>query len=201
MKKSITKEQILTTALDLMRKKNELRSLNLREIARTLGCAHTNLYNYFSSYTDLLWETHTNLQEEFMIIMRNNLLATTTAEMKQFCFFHTFLQIYLENKGWFRLAWLEYIGEDRPESNCIATQKAHLELVQFASEIWTEMKGVTPPTETIDKVVHNIHCYIIGEVSNFISGRGLLKNEAELKEYVVHQAVGMFTLYMGGDTN
>ncbi len=44
-KKKITKEQIISTALDLMRDKNELRTVNMREIARTLGCAHTNIYN------------------------------------------------------------------------------------------------------------------------------------------------------------
>ncbi|MDD3395053.1 MAG: TetR/AcrR family transcriptional regulator [Anaerotignum sp.] len=201
MKKSISKKQIIDTALDLIRNKKDLRSLNLREIARTLGCAHTNLYNYFSSYTDLLWETHTKVQEEFMQIMRDNLFATTTAQMKLNCFFHTFLQVYLENKGWFRLAWLVYIGEHQPESNRIAIQKSHAELLHYATEIWTEMAGVTPPIETIDRVVHNIHCYIIGEVSNYISGRGLIENETELKEYVVHQAVHIFNLYMRGDTH
>jgi AcrR family transcriptional regulator len=31
------------------------RNVNLRAISRRVGCAHTNVYNYFSSLEDLLW--------------------------------------------------------------------------------------------------------------------------------------------------
>ncbi|MPW24304.1 TetR/AcrR family transcriptional regulator [Alkalibaculum sp. M08DMB] len=198
MKKSITREQIIETALDLMRDKKDLRSLNLREIARTLGCAHTNIYNYFSSYTDLLWETHTALQEVFMQSLRENLSAATTADIKLRHFFNMFLQIYIVNKGWFRLAWLEYIGDIRPESNKIAIQNTRLELNQYVIDIWEEITGITPQTDMVDRVLHNTHCYIIGEVSNYISGRGLIEDETELKNYIVSQAIYIFSLYMRG---
>jgi len=66
MKKSITKEQIIETALDLLKDKSDIRSVNLREIARVLGCAHTNLYNYFPSFNDLLWEAHMEIENQFI---------------------------------------------------------------------------------------------------------------------------------------
>jgi len=193
-KKNISRTQIINTALNLMRNKNDLRAVNLREIARTLGCAHTNIYNYFSSYTDLLWETHTALQEVFMDFLQQNLSAVTTPDMMLRTFFDTFLQFYLSNTGWFRLAWLEYIGNERPEINVTATEKVRNELNQYIIDIWKELTGKTPYTNTVNRVMHNTHCYIVGEVSNYISGRRLIDDELDFKEYVVEQAIDILTL-------
>ncbi len=192
-KKKITKEQIISTALDLMRDKNELRTVNMREIARTLGCAHTNIYNYFPSYTDLLWETHTAILEVFMNTLEEKLSAVTTAEIKLRYFFDTFVQMYLNNQGWFRLVWLEYIGVDRPTSNIETTAKVHLALNHIIVNILSELNGFVPDDAIVNRVVHNTHCYIIGEVSNYISGRGLIDNEAELREYIINEAINILT--------
>lgn len=194
MKKNITKEQIVYTALDLMRDKNNLRGLNLRELARTIGCAHTNLYNYFPSYTDLLWEVHTVLQKKSMEILAARLSEVKIAELKLQCFFNTILDTYLDNKGWFRLAWLEYIGDNRPENDIIATNTAASQLNSCIIEIWEELYGVPLDKEIVRRVLHNTHCYIVGEVSNYIAGRGLIENEPELKNYVVKEAINILTL-------
>ncbi|MCC5468659.1 TetR/AcrR family transcriptional regulator [Pelosinus baikalensis] len=194
MKKNISKEQIVDTALELMRNKNDIRGLNLREIARTLGCAHTNLYNYFPSYTDLLWETHTALQEIFMEMLKERIMNAKTADLKLRYFFDTFVDIYLTNKGWFRLAWLEYIGENRPERDAVVTEHTFTELTQYISDIWQELHGNPPDKDQTGRVLHNTHCYIVGEISNYVSGRGLIENEAELKGYIVDQAVNILTL-------
>ncbi|MGB7604552.1 MAG: TetR/AcrR family transcriptional regulator [Lutisporaceae bacterium] len=194
MKKNITKEQIVYTALELMRDKNDLRGLNLREIARTIGCAHTNLYNYFPSYTDLLWEVHAVLQKKSMEMLAAKLSEVKIAELKLKYFFDTFLDIYIDNKGWFRLAWLEYIGDNRPENDIIATNTASSQLNSYIIEIWEELYGVLLDKEIVHRILHNTHCYIVGEVSNYIAGRGLIENELELKNYVVKEAINILTL-------
>ena len=47
-------EQIVDHALALIAEKGTSRDVNLREISRRVGCAHTNIYNYFASLQDLL---------------------------------------------------------------------------------------------------------------------------------------------------
>lgn len=195
-KKKITREQIVNTALELMRDKNALRTVNMREIARVLGCAHTNIYNYFPSYPDLLWETHTAILEVFLKTLDEKLAAETTAEGKLNCFFDTFAQMYLENKGWFRLVWLEYIGDARPKHNIETTEKVHLALNRIIATIWYEQNGFAPSDALVDRVVHNTHCFIIGEVSNFTSGRGLFESEAALRTYIVREAINILTCCM-----
>ncbi len=194
MKKKITKEQIVGTALELMRHKSDLRSLNLREIARTLGCAHTNLYNYFPSYNDLLWETHATIQEMFLDMLPQKLESAGNAELRLFCFFKAFVDLYIDNTGWFRLAWHEYVGGERPKRDINATEATNAALNTHVSEIWKELYGKAPNADRVKRILHNTHCYIIGEVSNYLLGRGLIENETELKAYITQEATHMFRI-------
>jgi AcrR family transcriptional regulator len=182
-----------------MRNKNDWRGLNLREIARTLGCAHTNIYNYFPSYSDLLWETHAALQEMFMEILSKKLKAADNAELRLNFFFEVFVDMYLDNKGWFRLAWQEYIGDERPYRDVEATEKTNRELNKNIAEIWKELSGEYPDAARTKRVLHNTHCYIVGEISNYLLGRGLIENEAELKAYITREAIRMFRLCLVGE--
>lgn len=49
-------ERYVETTLQLIASEGGSPSVNLREVSRRVGFAHTNLYNYFTSYQDLLWE-------------------------------------------------------------------------------------------------------------------------------------------------
>lgn len=52
-----TSDRFVEATLDLIAELGGSGSVNLRQISRRVGCAHTNVYNYFASYSDLLWET------------------------------------------------------------------------------------------------------------------------------------------------
>lgn len=192
--KKMSKEQIINTALELMRSEQDYKNINLREIARTLGCAHTNIYNYFQSSTDLLWAAHTALQEIFMKTLRNNLSASTDSKRRLNIFFETFISFYMDNIGWFRLAWMVYIGDKRPESDITANQKAREELDKYIIDIWKNLSETYADHKKVSDSVHNVHCYIIGEISNYISGRRIIENEEEFKSYVVYNAIRFLTL-------
>jgi AcrR family transcriptional regulator len=51
-----TRERFIATTLGLIEAEGGSQSVNLREVARRMGCAHTNVYNYFDSFGELLWE-------------------------------------------------------------------------------------------------------------------------------------------------
>ena len=50
-----TADRFVETALDLIAEVGGAGPVNLRQVSRRMGCAHTNLYNYFASFQDLLW--------------------------------------------------------------------------------------------------------------------------------------------------
>lgn len=51
-----TADRFVETTLDLIAEVGGAGPVNLRQVSRRMGCAHTNLYNYFASFQDLLWE-------------------------------------------------------------------------------------------------------------------------------------------------
>jgi len=56
MARTQTAERFVETTLALIAETDGSQDVNLREISRRVGCAHTNLYNYYPTYQDLLWE-------------------------------------------------------------------------------------------------------------------------------------------------
>jgi AcrR family transcriptional regulator len=194
MNKSITKDQIIETALDLMKDRSDIRSINLREIARTLGCAHTNLYNYFPSFNDLLWEAHIAIQKKIISELYVKLTEMPDNSQKLQCLFSTLAGEYLEHRGWFRLAWLDYIDDVRPDKDIIATEETVSSMVEVLKNIWQETGHEVLDREKIYWVLHNVHCYIIGEVSNYFNGRRLISSEEELRNHIADTSLMMFTL-------
>ena len=192
MRKNITKEQIVETALGLMANKNDLHGLNLREIARELGCAHTNLYNYFASYNDLLWETRAALQEIFTSTLKDKLAGADTTELRLICLFETFIDMYIDKTGWFRLAWHQHISSERPARDIEATETTNEILNNYAIEICKEFSGNNVDEGQVKQVLHNTRCYISGEISNYLSGRSEIQSEEAIKAHVSYEALNMF---------
>ena len=50
-----TADRFVKTTIDLIAEEGGAGPVNLRQVSRRMGCAHTNLYNYFASFQDLLW--------------------------------------------------------------------------------------------------------------------------------------------------
>lgn len=196
MKKGITKEQVIDVALNLMKEKEDIRSVNLRVIARELDCAHTNLYNYFGSFDDLLWEAHITLLQKASDSVKDKMSQTNDEELRLQYFFFEFVDFYLNNIGWFRLAWVEIIGGKRPQINETATVQTVDTFVDSLITIWKNLYGLEPQKEKMKYALHNVHCYIHGEVSIYIARRSLIPEENEFKQYVTKEAVKMLKLLL-----
>jgi hypothetical protein len=126
--------------------------------------------------------------------MTKKLDAANTAEMRLVHFFEAFVDTYMDNKGWFRLAWHEHIEGERPKRDIEALDAANSALNRHISEIWKEFFGKYPDTDSAKRVLHNTHCYIVGEISNYLLGRGLIENETEFRVYVTREAISIFKL-------
>jgi AcrR family transcriptional regulator len=50
-----TADRFVETTLDLIAEEGGAGPVNLRQVSRRMGLAHTNLYNYFAGFQDLLW--------------------------------------------------------------------------------------------------------------------------------------------------
>lgn len=196
MRKGITKEQVVETTLKLIKDSENIRSVNLRGVAREIGCAHTNLYNYFSSFDELLWCAHIRILEIFLEEFREKILKTNDNELKLNYFYAHFADFYLENKGWLRLAWFEVLEGNRPKEDRIAIRETIDALVEIVEGIWLSIYKLVPSKEKIEMVIHDVQCYIYGEVSIYIAKRGLIQEEDIFKKYVVKQSVKITRLLL-----
>lgn len=50
-----TADRFVETTLELIAEEGGAGPVNLRQVSRRMGCAHTNVYNYFAGFQDLLW--------------------------------------------------------------------------------------------------------------------------------------------------
>lgn len=52
---NLTTERYIDETIALIHEKGGSRNVNLREVSKRVGCAHTNAYNYFDGFEGLLW--------------------------------------------------------------------------------------------------------------------------------------------------
>lgn len=108
---------------------------------------------------------------------------------KLYQFYYFLSEFYLDNKGWFRLAWLDYIDVVRPDIDQIATEKTVAEMVELLKNIWIGIYYNEHDKKSIRRVLHDVHCYIVGEVSSYINGRGLIHDKELLKQHIAETSV------------
>jgi AcrR family transcriptional regulator len=192
--KGITKENIVNTALELIRDKENIRSVNLREIARVLGCAHTNLYNHFADLDAILWEALDAVLVRSAEFILSGMDEIKDSEEKLRLFYHRLIDYYLQNRGWFRLFWQEKLQGKRSESNIKLTADVVGKYVVILAELFEELYCVKLANGQAMSVFHTVHSYIYGEISIFIAGRGLISEEEEFKKYILDESLKLSKL-------
>lgn len=103
----LTEDMIVKKALEIIERTKEPGSFNMRKLARELGCAHTNIYNYFDSFDSLLW----TVAAEALQIMSDSIFLDETLEG----FMHRYLDFAFEHSGLYRLIWFHKIETQMPD--------------------------------------------------------------------------------------
>ena len=57
-KAGTTADEFVKATLEMIEDKGGSRDVNLRAVSRAIGCAHTNVYNYFEDFNALLWSAY-----------------------------------------------------------------------------------------------------------------------------------------------
>lgn len=197
MKKGLSKELIIDAALALADSQPSMRAAGFRDIARRLGCAHTNLYNYFESYDALLWAAQEEILRRLHQAVMEKLRQSEGFSAALESFFGAMLETYLTHPGWFHLVWFEHLQTPRPQSHYELTVNTLDAMVAALATVF-ERAGQHVDAQDMRRHLHNVHAYIHGELSIFLAGRGLIRDEAPFREYVVQQAARLLSLLAEG---
>lgn len=194
MAKGLSKQRVIDAALKLIDETGT--KINFRDIARELNCAHTNLYNYFDSFDALLWDAQEAIMRQLQSSIDENTDRETEPDAKLAAFFFSFVDFYLKHKGWFYLSWFEPLSSPRPKTHYDSAVSTVNAMLKALSDISRQMNQPPVPEDEMVFYLHNVHSYIIGELSIFLSGRSLLQDETEFRDYVNEYAVMILKAFL-----
>lgn len=168
-------------------------NVNLREISRRVGCAHTNLYNYYPTFQDLLWEAF----RRTLIIYGTHIAGGLDDSLGPDEYVErliTNLATFPEQQpGLYRFIASDPINiEDLPGDILEAVGQMKSWLAEtFAAISGVEATGASGPASDI------VLSYIDGETLNLINDR-VVPGE-DVRGRVVENALLLFELLTGED--
>ncbi|MEQ8156455.1 MAG: TetR/AcrR family transcriptional regulator [Clostridiaceae bacterium] len=177
IKKNICKELIIETTLGLIEEKRGTKDVNLREIAKNIGCAHTNLYNYFNSLDDIFWEALGQVMLKMIDYVDTNLADVKDPEEKFYLMLSNIIDFSMEHPGWYKLIWFESIsGKPSFEVNEMLSKPR-----KGFNAILLEACNNKISEEKVNLTSEIILTYLHGELSKWINHRGERQSKEETK--------------------
>jgi AcrR family transcriptional regulator len=142
--------------------------VNLRELSRALGCAHTNTYNYFEGLDALLSEALVTAVERQLAHAEAALAAAgVDPEERLQALIDSQIDFALAHPGWYRFVWLEPLRRPPPERAQAAMQRAGEGLVDLVARA----SDGTLPEGAAWQVAEDLHTYLHGALCKAIAGR------------------------------
>lgn len=173
------RERYIEETLSLIDKAGGLHGLNLREISRALGCAHTNAYNHFNGLEDLVWQATVAALERMMEQTGKALEQGRGAPFD--LFIGAQFDFAVQHPGWYRLIWLEPHQDEPPEELRPKLAQPGVLFAQFVAEVCSSRL----PTAKNEEIAECVHTYLHGALCKTISGRTPLASAAVTRRQVV----------------
>ena len=105
-------ERYVAMTLDLIEERGTSVGVNLREVSRRLGHAHTNVYNYFESYEDLLEHALRRAILHYAKAMAANLNGDLSARDCYRRFTRNMVEWSIQNPGYHRFISTDPLDPD-----------------------------------------------------------------------------------------
>lgn len=188
MGKDLDPSRIVEATLRLMALEGPA-TVGFRSVARSLGCAHSNLYNHFPDLDSLLWACGDSILER-MTESVSTPEGGKGARRRLERFFGKVLSFYLDHPGWFQLLWSHPFRTPRPRSNREAADRSIGGAVDlFARELEDRVDA-----RSAHEILHVVHAYLHGELAIFFAGRSLFGTREELEASVASRCADLSIL-------
>ena len=187
-----TEERFLEATLAAIAEEGGSLEVNLRGISRRVGCAHTNAYNYFDSYPDLLWAAFRRALRMYGEHLTRGLDMTMPPR--------TFLEALIANLASFpqqNPGLYRFIGSDPIEPSAIPPDVMDTVVAMkrwFSSAVAAASDPTVDPDEA-RTAADIVLAYIDGETLNLINGRAV--PDEDLGGRIVANALRLFDLLAG----
>ena len=165
-----TAERYIEATLELVAERGGSTQVNLREISRRIGCAHTNAYNYFESREDLLWHALRRALQQYGDALTNGLDESRLLFTNFRRLMRNMVEWPVKNPGLHRFISSDPIKPEQiPQDiiDTVTTMKEWLaQMLKVFANNQIDGKGLI---DLVDIMLG----YLDGEVFNLINGRVL----------------------------
>ena len=182
-------ERFIDETLALIAEKGGSKELNLREISRRVGCAHTNVYNYFTSLDDLRWAAFRKGLRIYAVAMSAGLDEPLSGHAYFRRLVGNLVGFAVDHPGLHRFLSSDPIDPDEIPADVLTTV---ISLKTFYMDCLALLCGDRLDGDGVDRLGHIILSYIDGETLNLINGRVL--PEEDIVGRVTRNVERLFTL-------
>jgi AcrR family transcriptional regulator len=182
-------DQFVQVTLELIVENGGSQGVNLREVSRRIGCAHTNAYNYFESFKDIFWAAFRRALEHYCRYLIQDLDESMPAAQYLEILMRNLANYPLENPGLYRFIGSDPIGTTEIPADIL---RAVTEMKNWIVDTIWALCGSRLDRDQAYEVVNIIMAYLDGEAFNAINNR-VVPGE-DIPSRLIGNTLRLFTL-------
>jgi AcrR family transcriptional regulator len=162
-----TADRFIDSTLELIAERGGSQNVNLREVARRVGCAHTNVYNYFDSFDALLWAAFRRVLADYGSQLLGNLDESLPRSERLRRLVTNLVDYPQQNPGRYR-----FIGSDPIDADTFPHDILD-EVFEMKQQLYAAFRSCAPGVDqaVADRACDIVYAYIDGETFNLINQR------------------------------
>jgi len=179
MRKNLSEQRILQATLELIDENGSSTGVNFRGIARRLGCAHTSIYNFYNSYSELQLEALNEVRKRIRSYAMKN-IGDQNQEFDFLNYIASVIDFNIKHKGWYRFLWMDshsWKMEDVIKPNERPDRMFVKELMELSDGVLNEKEA--------GRVHGMMHAYYHGELMKFMNDRSPIVYENDVKKTIM----------------
>jgi AcrR family transcriptional regulator len=165
-----TADRYIEATIELIAEKGGSADVNLREISRRIGCAHTNAYNYFASREDLMWHALRTVLGQYCSAITCGLDESLSPRAYFRRMFRNMVEWSVENPGLHRFISSDPMDPEQIPRDIIDSV---IELKNWFVKVLKVLAHDRVEGDDLERLVDVTLGYLDGEVFNLINGRVL----------------------------
>lgn len=177
-------KRLVNVTVEMIEENDGLQGVNLRQIAKRANCAHTNIYNYYQDFEDLLWDVFARIEElweaEWMPYLQPDLQVEKFIER----FARAQIEFALTHPGWYRCLWLEPLSRKPPQHMMDARRQRRDEMARVLIANYPGMD-----VERGNNLFMILFGYVHGSISLLVNGRIYRASADEYKEKTIQNTI------------
>lgn len=159
-------EIIINTFLSILNEECSSETVSFREIARRIGCNHTNLYNYFKNFDDLRVQSLIHVAQN----LRKQIIPHSTNHPPDAVFQHfvqSLVQWATQNPAIYRFLWIDNMPHESTEAVFSVLPRPEHTIVPILEKLVT-----TPASaQEMRRISTMVHSYVHGEIVKVLCNR------------------------------